>query len=70
MRVVRNSFILVSTKAWGNADRDVRRLTCGLGKILKDEETVEAYKIEEKGFIVCMVQRVRDVNRYIWSISF
>lgn len=29
------------------------------GKILKDEETVESYKIEEKGFVVCMVNKVR-----------
>ncbi|KAI8634844.1 UV excision repair protein Rad23 [Xylariaceae sp. FL1651] len=27
------------------------------GKILKDEEKVEAYKIEEKGFVVCMVNK-------------
>lgn len=30
-----------------------------LGKILKDEETVESYKIEESGFVVCMVNKVR-----------
>lgn len=29
------------------------------GKILKDEETVESYKIEEKGFVVCVVNKVR-----------
>lgn len=29
-----------------------------VGKILKDEETVESYKIEEKGFVVCMVNKV------------
>lgn len=28
------------------------------GKILKDEDTVETYKIEEKGFVVCMVNKV------------
>ncbi|KAI0971165.1 XPC-binding domain-containing protein [Xylaria arbuscula] len=27
------------------------------GKILKDEEKVETYKIEEKGFVVCMVNK-------------
>ncbi|KAH9900392.1 XPC-binding domain-containing protein [Xylariomycetidae sp. FL2044] len=27
------------------------------GKILKDEDTVEHYQIEEKGFVVCMVQK-------------
>ncbi|KAH8162437.1 hypothetical protein CIB48_g5812 [Xylaria polymorpha] len=31
----------------------------GVGKILKDEEKVETYKIEEKGFVVCMVNKVR-----------
>lgn len=29
------------------------------GKILKDEDTVETYKIEEKGFVVCVVNKVR-----------
>jgi hypothetical protein len=28
------------------------------GKILKDEDTVESYKIEEKGFVVCVVNKV------------
>jgi UV excision repair protein RAD23 len=27
------------------------------GKILKDEDTVETYKIEEKGFVVCVVNK-------------
>ncbi|KAK5652487.1 hypothetical protein OQA88_10389 [Cercophora sp. LCS_1] len=27
------------------------------GKILKDDETVESYKIEEKGFVVCVVNK-------------
>ncbi|KAI1867040.1 hypothetical protein JX265_007616 [Neoarthrinium moseri] len=27
------------------------------GKILKDEDTIETYKIEEKGFVVCMVNK-------------
>ena len=33
-------------------------LTFHLGKILQDSNTVESYKIEEKGFIVCMISKV------------
>ncbi|CAJ2507026.1 Uu.00g082120.m01.CDS01 [Anthostomella pinea] len=29
------------------------------GKILKDEDTVATYKIEEKGFVVCMVNKAK-----------
>ena len=28
------------------------------GKVLADANTVESYKIEEKGFIVCMISKV------------
>ena len=34
------------------------RLHSATGKILKDEDTVESYKIEEKGFVVCVVNKV------------
>ncbi|KAK4123089.1 UV excision repair protein Rad23 [Parathielavia appendiculata] len=30
------------------------------GKILKDEDTVESYKIEEKGFVVCVVNKPKE----------
>ncbi|KAK7987587.1 hypothetical protein PG989_007902 [Apiospora arundinis] len=36
-----------------------KKLISPEGKILKDEDTVETYKIEEKGFVVCMVNKPR-----------
>ena len=39
-------------------DFDGRLAYKHLGKILQDGNTVESYKIEEKGFIVCMIQKV------------
>ncbi|KAK3302412.1 XPC-binding domain-containing protein [Chaetomium strumarium] len=30
------------------------------GKILKDEDTIESYKIEEKGFVVCVVNKPKE----------
>ena len=36
-------------------------LTICIGKVLNDANTVESYKIEEKGFVVCMQNKV--INR-------
>lgn len=39
------------------------------GKILKDEETVESYKIEEKGFVVCVVNKPKATPATIAAAS-
>jgi hypothetical protein len=39
------------------------------GKILKDDDTVESYKIEEKGFVVCVVNKVCLESQCCWSAA-
>lgn len=39
------------------------------GKILKDEDTVAAHKIEEKGYIVCMVSKVCVTSGFAFKSS-
>lgn len=34
------------------------------GKILKDDEPISTYNIEEKGFVVCMVNKVRAATHH------
>lgn len=33
-------------------------VTLHTGKILQDQNTIQSYSIEEKGFIVCMISKV------------
>jgi hypothetical protein len=37
------------------------------GKVLQDDKTVASYNIEEKGFIVCMTQKV-GLGASIWKL--
>lgn len=56
------SFVLAE-RAWDKTDNPP-------GKILKDEDTVESYKIEEKGFVVCMVNKVSQHHKsFLLSIQ-
>lgn len=42
----------------------VGKLTSDAGKILQDANSIESYSIEEKGFVVCMVSKVRATVRH------
>lgn len=49
---------LLKLGLWLSCVEEKEKLISPPGKILKDEDTVETYKIEEKGFVVCMVNKV------------
>jgi hypothetical protein len=55
--------LIYSGSFTAEVDFDSRLAYKHLGKILQDGNTVESYKIEEKGFIVCMIQKV-------WCLPF
>ena len=41
-----------------------------LGKILNDDQPLSEYKIDEKGFVVVMVTKVKNVFLLQWNFSF
>ena len=56
MHLLRNSSILVLYTPL-TVLPDHLKPNAVLGKVLADANTVESYKIEEKGFIVCMISK-------------
>ncbi|KAI1281223.1 XPC-binding domain-containing protein [Xylaria sp. FL0933] len=56
-RPLSSSILVCSKRDQGHFGCLVPHIDPSAGKILKDEEKVETYKIEEKGFVVCMVNK-------------